>query len=450
MRKIDMTTGDIGKILIALSMPIIAANFMQTAFGMADMIWIGRLGSGAVSAIGTASFYINLATALSTLIVIGTGIRIAQSIGAHKSGETAVYVKNSVLLSLLISAVFCIVVGLFATQLIAFFEMGDIVIETMAKDYLLYSLIGIPLMFLTLTFTTVLTSYGDTKIIFKANFIGLIINIVLDPIMIFGFAFIPGMGVVGAAIATIIARMITFVIMLYSSREYILPSWKAKLSVPKMLEVCRMSIPVTFQRVIFIFISIYMAKIIVRFGTDAIAAQKIGIQIESISYMTIGGIQGAIAAFVGQNYGAGKLERMEKGFNVAAMLVIFFGTLVSLAFIIFPNQLFRIFIDDASVIATGTGYMRTLGYSQLFMCIELLSVGAFNGIGRTYAPPIIAIIFSALRIPIALWLSQFMGIDGVWWSISVTSIFKGIILTVWFKVIVPKEIKVANLEVRTV
>ena len=132
------------------------------------------------------------------------------------------------------------------------------------------------------------------------------------------------------------------------------------------------------------------------------------------------------------------------------MLVIFFGTLVSLAFIIFPNQLFRIFIDDASVIATGTGYMRTLGYSQLFMCIELLSVGAFNGIGRTYAPPIIAIIFSALRIPIALWLSQFMGIDGVWWSISVTSIFKGIILTVWFKVIVRKEIKVANLEVRTV
>lgn len=441
MTEMNMTQGNARDILIKLSIPIIASNFIQTAFGMVNMIWIGRIGAQAVSAIGTASFFINLATALSTLIIIGTGVRIAQSIGANNEKDAEVYLKNSLVLSVVISLLFCLVVGTTAKGLIGFFDLQDAYVEQMAVDYLVYSLWGVPLLFLTTTLTTVLTSYGNTKLTFQANTAGFVANMLLDPIFIFGFAFIPALGVIGAAVATTLARLLTLVIMLFDKNKHIFISWKQKIDLKKMLEVCQISVPVTVQRVIFIFISIMMAKIIVQFGTEAIAVQKIGVQIESISYMTIGGIQGAISAFIGQNYGAHKMKRIQSGFRSALKLVAIFGIGVSLLFILFPRQLFSIFINDAAVIESGVGYMQTLGFSQLFMCMELLSVGAFNGVGKTYVPPIISIIFSAARIPLALFLSQFMGLMGVWMSISVTSVIKGLLLTTWFELYMKKRVR---------
>lgn len=440
MNKIDMTTGNERATLIKLSLPIIASNFFQTAFGMVNMIWIGRVGSDAVSAIGTASFFINLATALSTLIIIGTGIRIGQSLGAKKEKEAEAYIKNSLLLSLFISIIFSIIVAFFSWQMINFFEMKNPLIEQMAVDYLRYSLVGVPFLFLTGTMTTILTSYGDTKLTFKANTIGFLANIILDPLFIFGFGILPGFGVIGAAWATIVARGLTLVIMIVFGGKYLLTSLKLKMDIRKMIEICKISIPVTLQRVIFIFISIYMAKIIVQFGTEAIAVQKIGIQIESISYMTIGGIQGAISAFVAQNYGAKRMDRIQSGFHSALKLVTLFGIIISLLFVLFPKQLFSVFIAESNVIEMGIGYMQTLGFSQLFMCMELLSVGAFNGIGKTYIPPMISIIFSSARIPLAMYLANHMGLMGIWLSISITSVVKGIILTIWFKTTTKKQL----------
>ena len=169
-----------------------------------------------------------------------------------------------------------------------------------------------------------------------------------------------------------------------------------------------------------------------RFGSDAIAVQKVGIQIESISYMTIGGLQGAIAAFFGQNYGARRLDRIHQGYQQALLLTSGFGILISFIFILFPGQLFSLFLSDEASLALGTDYMRIIGYSQLFMCMELMTVGAFNGIGETHIPPIFSITFTALRIPLALILSEPFGLNGVWMSIALSSVFKGIVLVFWF------------------
>ncbi|WP_099221890.1 MATE family efflux transporter [Listeria costaricensis] len=438
MKQLDMTIGDEKALLLKLALPIIASNFIQTAFGMINMVWIGRLGSDAVSAIGTASFFLNLAMALSTLVVIGTGIRIAQSLGSGQKEAAARYLKNSLFLSFLLSVLFVAIMALFSESFIRFFDLNQSSIERMAVDYLLYSLIGIPFLFLSSTLTAVLTSYGNTKLTFQANAIGLITNILLDPLLIFGLGPLPEMGIIGAAWATILARLLTLLIMLYFGRTYITESLKQPLSLKQMLETSKMSLPVTLQRIIFILISIYMAKIIVQFGTEAIAVQKIGVQIESISYMTIGGLQGAIAAFVGQNYGAKRMDRVQSGFQSALKLVAIFGSVISVVFILFPKQLFGLFIDETAVIDMGVGYMQTLGFSQLFMCMELLAVGAFNGIGRTYAPPVVSIIFSAARIPLALILSRFIGLEGIWLSISITSVIKGLLLTGWFHIIARK------------
>lgn len=235
--------------------------------------------------------------------------------------------------------------------------------------------------------------------------------------------------------------MITVIILLFNSREEIIESMKEKINTNKMKEVLKISFPASAQSLIFTFISMVIAKIVIRFGTDAIATQKIGIQIESITWMTIGGLQGAIAAFVGQNYGAKKVERIHEGYQYALKIVTIFSLIITFIFLLFPKPIFSIFISDAKVIDMGVGYMVAIAFSQVFMAFEMLSVGAFNGIGKTHAPPIVSITFTALRIPMALVLSNLFGLSGVWWSISISSIFKGIVLVLWYKHVLKTELK---------
>lgn len=441
-KNVNMLSGDIKKVLIALSLPIIASNFVQTAFGLIDMIWIGRLGTNAVSAIGTANFYISFATGISSLIVIGTGVRTAQALGANNHEKAKGYVLNSLVTALSLSVLFSIILYVFTEPLIGFFSLNDILVESMAHEYLKAAIFGVPLLFLSTVMTSILTSYGNVNLTFKANTAGLLLNIVLDPIMIFGLLNTPAFGVAGAAWATNISRLLTLLIMVIYANDEIKQSIKEKLSLIKIIDVVKISWPAAAQSIIFTFISMIIAKLIIEFGTDAIATQKIGIQIESITWVTIGGLQGAISAFVGQNFGAKKPQRIIDGYNTSLRIVIYFGLIVTVFFVLFAKPIFSIFISDPAVIAMGVGYMQAIGFSQVFMCVEMLSVGAFNGLGKTYAPPLVSIFFTFLRIPMSMLLTPYLGLSGIWWSISITSMFKGITLVVWYKSIIKKELSV--------
>ena len=439
--EMDLVNGNIKKVLISLALPMVMANFAQTAFGLIDMVWIGSLGAQSVSAVGTASFYLNLATAISTLITVGAGIKFAQNIGANTVDKIKGYLSSSVILSLIVSILYFSITYIFADQMIGFYDIADSDVVSMSITYLRDSLYGMPFLFFSLTFTSLLTSRGKTKMIFRANVIGLLVNLILDPIMIFGISgLVPAMGISGAAWATNIARITTFVLLLFSMKDDLIAYFSLKPYLNETLSIIKLGLPVASQRIIFIFISMYIAKIIVTFGTDAIAAQKIGLQIESITYVTIGGLQGALVAFIGQNYGAKRLDRIKDGYNSALLLAILFSLMTTLLFLIFPSQLVSIFINDPEVIKIGVGYMRAIGISQIFMCIEYISVGVFNGIGKTYIPPLVSILLTSSRIPLALFLSKYYGVNGIWLSISLTSIVKGLVLLTWMKIILRKGV----------
>jgi len=429
----DLTQGPIMSTLMKLTLPIIATNFISTTYGLVDMIWVGRLGSGPVAAIGTASFFINLAIALSTMITIGTGIKVSHSMGAGQVNQAKIYVKNGFIMAVLLSLIYMSFILLTRDQLIGFFDLGSAEIELMAQKFLLISIMGTVFSILNTLYATILNAMGNSKQPFHIYSVGLILNIILDPFLIFGIGKFDGWGVVGAAIATLTANMVVTVLFVLKTKDSELITRSFKWDTIRMKEVIRMGIPITIQRVTFTLISIVIAKIIVRFGADAIAVQKIGIQIESISFMTIGGLQGAIASFFGQNYGARKLDRIKQGYDKALTLTSVFGVVISLIFILFPQQLFSLFLSDEASLALGADYMRIIGFSQLFMCMELMTVGAFNGIGKTHIPPIFSITFTALRIPLALSLSIPFGLNGVWMAIALSSVFKGIVLVLWFK-----------------
>ncbi|WP_438350722.1 MATE family efflux transporter [Paenibacillus sp. FA6] len=429
----DLTQGPIMPTLMKLTLPIIATNFISTTYGLVDMLWVGRLGSGPVAAIGTASFFINLAIALSTMITIGTGIKVSHCMGSGQKDKARTYIKNGFMMSILLGLLYMGFVMLTKNQLIAFFDLGSEEVELMAKQFLMISIIGAIFSITNTFFVTILNAMGNSKQPFQIFSIGLIFNIVLDPFLIFGVGRFEGWGVAGAAIATLAANILVTSLFIIKTRNSELISRSSRWDSRQMKEVIRMGLPITIQRVTFTIISIIIAKIIIRFGADAIAVQKVGIQIESISYMTIGGLQGAIAAFFGQNYGAHRLDRIKQGYHHALVLTSIFGIIISLVFITFPQQLFSLFLSDVAIVELGTDYMRILGFSQMFMCMELMTVGAFNGMGKTHIPPIFSITFTALRIPLALILSEPFGLNGVWLAIALSSVFKGVILVFWFR-----------------
>lgn len=433
-KRIDLTEGHILSKLVKLSLPIMGTSFIQMAYNMTDMIWIGRVGSDAVAAVGTAGFFTWLAMAFVMVSKIGAEIKVAQSIGKNDTEGTRAYIQGALQLNVVLGIAYTAFLLLFYKQLIGFFQLGEPQVIEMAETYLVVVGVAIIFFFLNPVFTAIFNGLGDSKTPFKLNTIGLIFNMVFDPLLIFGFGPIPAMGVMGAALATVIAQVIVtigFIVVLIKRQESYLrikllarPEWDAI----KML--CKIGFPGALQSGLFTLFAMELGRVVAIFGPVSIAVQKVGSQIEAISWMTAGGLATALGTFVGQNYGAGKQDRIEKGSRMTLALAVGLGTFASILLIFFGGPIFKIFIPEQDAITQGIDYLTILGFSQIFMCIEITVTGAFNGLGRTYIPSIVTILLTAARIPMAYILSrpEVMGINGIWWSISISSILKGIVL----------------------
>jgi Na+-driven multidrug efflux pump len=204
--------------------------------------------------------------------------------------------------------------------------------------------------------------------------------------------------------------------------------------------ITRLGLPTALQSGFFSIIGMIIARIIAQCGPIPIAVQKVGSQIEAISWMTAGGFQTAMSTFTGQNFGAQKWDRVKRGFYIGMVIVSMFGIFATALLFFGARPLFSFFIKEQEAITYGIQYLKILAFSQLFMCIEITTAGAFNGLGKTIPPSIVGILFNALRIPCAIVLSAtVLGLDGIWWAISITSVFKGLILTIWYVILLKKK-----------
>ncbi len=434
--KSKLTEGNILKKLIILALPIMGTSMIQMAYSMTNMIWIGVLGSRAVTSIGTAGFYTWLAAAFIVIPRIGAEVGVAQSVGKRDINEEKNYIRHSIQLDVFFAVMYGIVMILFRKQLIGFFDIkGDDIVSN-AISYLAILGVGMVCFFLPPVFTGIFNGHGDSKTPFLINMIGLVTNIILDPLLILGIGPFPKLGVPGAAIATIFAQFVVTIVFIYVIRKKTdffhgvnflqKPDWG------HLGRIVKLGIPAALQSGAFTIIAMVIAKILARWGSMPIAVQSVGSQIESISWMTSGGIQTALSAFVGQNYGAKKWDRIYKGYYTAMGIAAVIGVITSSLLIFLPGPIFSVFIREKEVVKEGIKYLRILGLSQLFMVMEIATSGAFNGLGKTIPPSIVGVVLNALRIPGALLLAVTLGVTGVWWSISISSILKGIILTTWF------------------
>lgn len=436
-KRVNLLEGNILNSLIKMSLPIMATSLLQMAYNMTDMIWIGKMGSDSVAAVGVAGMFINFGWGLSAFARVGGQVKVAQAYGSGNHDLAAKYSRNSIQISVIMAVIYSIIICVFYKQFVAFFKFTNPVVVNQGEIYLfimgLFSIFN----FTNPTFTALITATGNSKTPFVVSTIGLIINLILDPIMIFGLVGCPKMGVAGAAYATIIAQAMVFVLyILYFVKDNAVfnrMNMKAKLNFDLIKEIVKIGMPATVQEVMFTGISMVIGRIIAVWSETAIAVQKVGIQIESISYMAADGFAAASNSFIGQNYGAKNLKRAKKGYNTAFVVVTIWGLITSAILIFAPAPIFEVFISQADVVPLGVDYLVILGYSQFFMCIDILTTGAFSAYGKTLAPSLLNVVLTGMRIPMSYILGQTaLGINGVWWSISLTSVFKGIILVIMY------------------
>lgn len=437
MKKIDMTKGNVMSLIITLAIPIMGSSLLQFTYNLVDMLWVGGLGSDAVASIGSSSFFIGLGYSINALVVVGTGIKTSHAIGAKDERAIKGYINAGNFINLILASIYALALIFIGRNFIEFLNLNNSLVENGAY---LYLFISAPMMFFTffnLLYTRILNSYGNNKEALKISAIGIIINIILDPICIYFLKF----GVVGAAGASLVANIIMFILFIVKFREIFKFKFDVGLEKTKVLEIIKLGFPMSFQRILFTLVNISLARIIAMFGANAIAAQKIGLQVESVMFMVVGGLNGAISGFVGQNYGAKKYKRIIDGYKSSLKIGIIYSAIAALLFIFIPDILVKIFIRDEFTVLIASGYLRIVAFSQIFSAIEMVSNGLFTGIGKPKIPASISIVFTILRIPMALLLINFLGVDGVWCSVALSSILKGLAAYIIYLVMVKRKFK---------
>ena len=434
----NLTQGPILKTLTKLAIPIMASSFLGTLYNITDMAWIGLLGSKAVAGVGVGGMFTWLSQGLASMARMGGQVQVAQCIGRGERDKAHGFAQTAVQLAALMGIAYAILTLVFTKQMVGFFQLADTEAYVAAMSYTRIACGLIVFSFMTLTLTGLYTAQGDSKTPFLANLIGLVTNMILDPVLILGPGLFPKLGVIGAAIATVTAQAIVMSIMIFAiivrKKENILKGIRLFARIPReyLGGICKIGIPTAIQGMAYCAISMVLTRMVSGYGAEAVATQRVGGQIESISWNTADGFAAALNAFIGQNYGAGKMDRVKKGYRTSLWTVGIWGVLISAAFICFPNAIADIFFHEPKAIETAVGYLVIIGFSEAFMCVELTTVGALSGLGRTRLCSIISITFTSARIPLAIILGGIIGLSGIWWALSVTSIVKGIIFTCTF------------------
>ena len=442
----NLTKGPILKTLIKLAIPIMASSFLATLYNITDMAWIGLLGSKAVAGVGVGGMFTWLSQGLASIARMGGQVQVAQCIGRGDKESAHKYAQTAMQLSLYMGLLFAVFSLVFVRQMVGFFNLTDVEAYDAAISYTRIACGLIVFSFMTMTLTGVYTAQGDSKTPFLANLVGLVTNMILDPLLILGPGPLPKLGVSGAAIATVTAQFIVMSIMVLDiirqKKENVLKGIHliGGMSGNYLSGICKIGIPTGIQGMVYCMISMLITRMVSAFGAEAVATLRVGGQIESVSWNTADGFATALNAFTAQNYGAGKIDRVKKGYRASLWTIGIWGLLITLIFIFTPTPIATIFFHEPSAIATAVSYLVIIGFSEAFLCIELTTIGAISGLGKTNLCSISSILFTSARIPLAMILGNTsMGLNGIWWAFSSTTIIKGIIFTGTFFWIIKKS-----------
>lgn len=443
-KKRDLTKGSIYKNLLWVAIPTLLSSLVQMAYNLTDMYWVGQLvhENEAIAAVATGGFYMWFGFGLILLVKVGTSVSVSHAAGTDNHELVESYGNNGFIIMLIVGITYSLVGVLGGSLFVDFFQFDSSLLIQYAYQYLGTISMFVLIMFMVNLFNGIYDGLGLTVMTFLVSATGLVLNMILDPlfihetITIFGTT-INGLGleVQGAATATVISQASVLVIYIFiyigKNRPFHLHPLKY-FNKESIKRIVRIGYPVGLQSILFTIIAIIITRMQAEYGDTIVTTQRLGSQIEAFAWMIASGFQVALASFVGQNYAAGRLDRVKEGYKASMKMLVPYGLLINLMLFVFARQLFDIFIDDPNTLELGKRYLEILSISQLFMIIELATAGAFNGLGKTSVPSTVGIVGNLLRIPMAALFAISLGFAGIWWAVSISSILKGSVLVLLF------------------
>ncbi len=443
----DLTQGDILKKLLLVAFPIMGTQLMQMTYNLTDMFWLGRMEKSvtAVAASGLAGMFMWLSMALLMIGRMGAEIGTSQNLGRDDVDTARQYAQNSIRIALILGISYGLLLFMFAGQLISLLQVKEPAVFSSACAYLRIVALGIPLNFMSAGITGSFNGAGNSRLTFLGNSIGLVVNMILDPLMILRW----GWGIQGAAVATIMAQGVVLALFIWFSkhhpnRPFQLFEVFGPIDWQKTRQIFRWSVPITVESAAFTGLAMVVTGMVSAwYGETAVAVQRVGSQIESLSWLIGGGFASAITVFVGQNYGARQWKRIRRGCRISLSVLLGWEVIVTAVLVFGGRFLFSLFLSDPpEILDMGANYLRILALSQVFMALEGTCSGIFRGMGETLPPSVCSIGANLLRPWLCWAFAQWIGLNGLWLGITVSAALRGIFMFTWYILYqrqIPKE-----------
>jgi len=421
----DYTKGNLNRAILLLAIPMVLEMVLESLFAVVDVLWVGRLGANAVATVGLTESLLALVFSIGIGLAMSTTAMVARRIGEKDPQDAAIAGAQAIFLGLLISLAIGIPSFIYAPQLLRLMGAPPEVIAT-GTGYARIALGGCGAIVMLFLNNAIFRGAGDAAIAMRLLWVSNILNLILDPCLIFGLGPFPRLGVTGAALATFTGRSLGVLYQFYrlmkgTDRVRIPPSL-LRLNPRVMWRLIRVSLTGILQFAIANTSWIAMVRIVSIFGAAALAGYTIAIRIVIFVILPSWGLSNAAATLVGQNLGAGHPERAEQAVWRTGLYNMLFLGLIGVVFIFFATPLVSLFTHDPSVVPLAASALRILSYGNIAYAYGMVMLQAFNGAGDTVTPTIVNFFgFWVLEIPLAWWLSLRQGFQskGVFFSIVV-------------------------------
>jgi putative MATE family efflux protein len=435
----DYTAGSLNRAILLLAVPMVLEMVLESLFAVVDVFWVGRLGANAVATVGLTESMLSLVFAVGIGLSLSTTAMVARRIGEKDPEGAAVAAVQAITLGLIVAVAIGVPCFLFAPRLLGLMGASPEIIA-IGSGYTRICLGGSCAVLLLFLNNAIFRGAGDAAIAMRLLWVSNIINLILDPCLIFGVGPFPRLGVTGAALATLIGRSIGVLYQFYrlmhgTERIRILKS-QIRVKYDVLLRLLRVSLTGILQFAIAHTSWIGLVRIVSIFGAAALAGYTIAIRIVIFVILPSWGLSNAAATLVGQNLGAKHPERAEKAvWRTGLYNMVFLGS-VGIFFIFFSEPIVRLFTHDPAVVPLGAACLRIVSYGNLGYAYFMVMMQAFNGAGDTITPTIVNFFgFWLFEIPLAYWLAipVHMRSNGVFFSIAIAESAMAIASAILFK-----------------
>ena len=425
--------------VISLAWPMVLGNMLQNMFNVVDMIFVGRLGPASIAAVSLCGMLMSITWTMLVGVSIGTTALVARFYGSRDYRMAGFTGMQSLSLGVIVALIMVLLGSCLGKQILSLLgAKGQVLLE--GDRYLKIVFLGSFFLILFFLCSSIMRGVGDSLTPMIVMAVCATINIVLDPLLIFGIWIFPPMGVRGAAVATVTAQaigMVSALIILSRGYTRIRLPWRSyRVDMNLMRRILRIALPATMQGAVRSGSGLILMRIVAAYGVFALAGYGIGLRLDLIIMMPGWALGAATLTLVGQNLGANQPDRAEKSAWIAMFLYIIVLAVFGTVFFIWAEGVIGIFNRTTQVVTLGSEYVRVRTLSYVFLAMSMVMSSALNGAGDTVSPMIIlAVTLLGILTSLAVLLPKLMGLQimGVWIAITAAYVFQGIAMAVRFR-----------------